>query len=386
VSIVKGFTDEAIWEAPQRAAFRKALLRWYDAHGRDLPWRRTRDPYAIWLSEIMLQQTQVATVIGYYERFLTAFPKLTDLAAASEQQVLRLWEGLGYYRRARQLHAAARRMAEEHGGEFPRDFEHISALPGIGRYTAGAIASFAFDDRRPIVEANTQRFYSRLIALRDDPRTKASQERLWRFAEEILPLRQPGRLNQALIEAGGQICKPRQPLCESCPVQRYCGAFQLGLVDEIPAAGKPMRYEDALEAAVVVRDAKGRILLRRRGDQERWAGMWDFPRGGLALGAAALDPRSLDLAKVREIVYEQTGATLDKLEERFRIRHGVTRFRIELVCFDAETTSSIHKSEDLCWKAPQELSEVALSVSARKIANHLLREANAASPRRKKRR
>ncbi len=361
----------SLQSAAARTAFRKSLLNWFAANARDLPWRRTHNPYAIWLSEIMLQQTQVATVIAYYERFLKSFPTATKLARASEQDVLGLWEGLGYYRRARQLHAASRVIASQHAGEFPRDFDQIRGLPGIGRYTAGAIASFAYDDRQPIVEANTLRLYSRLLGIQEDPGSKSVQERLWQFAEEILPVRNPGQLNQALIELGSQVCKPRQPLCSACPVARHCLAKQLNLVEAIPKAAKKTNYEDALEAAVVVRDRKGRILLRQRGNTERWAGMWDFPRGNLATGSAALEPASLDLARVREFVEIQTGAKVNLKNERFRFRHGVTRFRIELVCFDADLLAPLKRREDLRWVTAAQLTEIPLSVSARKLAKSL---------------
>ena len=201
------------------AQFRRRILAWFRRNARDLPWRRTRDPYAIWVSEIMLQQTQVVTVIGYFERFLAAFPSIADLAAADEQQVLRLWEGLGYYRRARQLHAAARVIVAEHQGRFPRDPEQIRALPGIGRYTAGAIASIGWDAREPILEANTIRVFSRLLAYRGDPQKNAGQQRLWEFAAGVLPKKDTGLFNQALMELGSEICTPRGPLCDQCPVR-----------------------------------------------------------------------------------------------------------------------------------------------------------------------
>lgn len=369
VSISNGWMEHA----RSRTAFRRSLLKWYATHARDLPWRRTHDPYAIWVSEIMLQQTQVATVIGYFERFLRRFPEIGDLAAATEQEVLKLWEGLGYYRRARQLHAAARKIVEEHGGKFPRSFEDVRNLPGIGRYTAGAISSFAFDQPRPIVEANTQRLYARLLGLREDPRSPSAQQALWRFAEAILPARFAGSVNQALIELGSQICRPRNPDCDACPVQQCCAARALNLVSHIPAASKKVKFEDALEVAVVVRNRRGGILLRRRGERERWAGMWDFPRGSLATGAAAKHSGALDFDHVRGMVNEQTGAEIDLPEERFRLRHGVTRFRIELVVLDALLARPLRPRDDLRWVTPAELAEVALSVSARKIATSLIK-------------
>ena len=185
-------TRRSLPDAAWMAQFRRRILAWFRGNARDLPWRRTRDPYAIWVSEIMLQQTQVVTVIGYFERFLAAFPTIADLAAADEQQVLRLWEGLGYYRRARQLHAAARVIVAEHQGRFPREPQQIRALPGIGRYTAGAIASIGWDAREPILEANTIRVFSRLLAYRGDPQKNAGQQLLWEFAAGCCPRGTPG--------------------------------------------------------------------------------------------------------------------------------------------------------------------------------------------------
>ena len=260
-----------------RQQLRRRLLRWFERQRRDLPWRRTRDPYAIWVSEIMLQQTQVAAVVPYYERFLARFPTVHELAAADEDQVLRVWEGLGYYRRARQLHDAARRVVQQYGGRFPRELAAARSLPGIGRYTAGAILSIAFDERHPVLEGNTVRLYSRLLAYRDDPHSAAGQRRLWDFAAEILPNRQVGALNQALMELGSTICRPRAPACDACPLAVLCPTQAHGWQQEIPRAKRRPDYEQVHETAVVVR-RRGKVLLRRCGPDERWAGLWDFPR------------------------------------------------------------------------------------------------------------
>src|SRR5947208_11956281 len=193
------------------------LLSWFDKNHRDLPWRRNRDPYAIWVSEVMLQQTQVATVIPYCERFLHSFPTVAALAAADEHDVLRHWEGLGYYRRARQLHQAARQIVADHHGRIPADPAAFAGLPGVGRYTLGAVLSQAFELRLPILEANSVRVLCRLIGLRDDPRTPAAQQRLWAAAEELLPVRHVGDFNQALMELGALVCTPAAPDCGGSP-------------------------------------------------------------------------------------------------------------------------------------------------------------------------
>ncbi|MCL4207743.1 MAG: A/G-specific adenine glycosylase [Pirellulaceae bacterium] len=344
---------------------RRRLLAWFRRHARDLPWRHTRDPYAVWVSEIMLQQTQVASVIGYYARFLQAFPNIADLAAADEQQVLRQWEGLGYYRRARQMHQAARVIVERHGGQFPRDPETIRGLPGIGRYTAGAIASIAWDASEPILEANTIRLYSRLLAYRDDPARSEGQRTLWTFAAQLLPRQDCGAFNQALMELGSEICTPRNPQCPHCPVQQLCPTHAAGLQDEIPLPSKRTVYEELLEAALVVR-RNDCVLLRCCGPGERWAGMWDFPRFPIR--------RPRGKAFVAEAVRqtaELTGQRVALGEHLTTIKHGVTRYRITLVCHEARWIDGPPDRDDLRWVEPSHLDQIPLNVTSRKISRIL---------------
>ncbi len=275
----------------------------------------------------MLQQTQVAAVAPYFERFLARFPTVHDLAAADQDQVLRLWEGLGYYRRARQLHDAAQRVVEQYQGQFPRDIAQVRSLPGIGRYTAGAILSIAFDDRQPILEGNTLRLYSRLLAYRGDPHCAAGQRRLWDFAAEILPSKRVGAFNQALMELGSTICRPRSPACHACPLALLCPTRAHGWQDEIPVAKRRPVCQQVQELAVVVR-RRGKVLLRRCGSAERWAGLWDFPR--LAMSAPDVDP-----ARVVHEVQRQTGISVELGPLLTVLRHGVTRFHITLSCYEA---------------------------------------------------
>ncbi|MGQ0632991.1 MAG: A/G-specific adenine glycosylase [Planctomycetaceae bacterium] len=257
--------------------FRRALVAWYRRHARSLPWRATHDPYAIWISEIMLQQTTVAAVVPYFDRFVRRFPSVRSLAAAEEDEVLRLWEGLGYYSRARNIHKAARALVAEHGGRFPQQVAELVRLPGVGRYTAGAIASFAFDLPAPIVEANTLRLYSRLLGYRGNPRAADGQRALWSFAEAVLPRKGAGLVNQALMELGATVCTPDEPACDRCPVRRWCVAAADGSQAQIPEAPRRIQMTDVTEIAVAVR-RKGRYLLLKRAPGERWAGLWDFVR------------------------------------------------------------------------------------------------------------
>jgi A/G-specific adenine glycosylase len=349
--------------------FRRALRAWFDGNARELPWRGTRDPYAIWLSEIMLQQTQVETVKPYFQRFLAALPTIADLAAAEEQQVLWLWEGLGYYRRARQFHAAARKILAEHGGCFPTDLAAVARLPGIGRYTAGAVLSIAFDQRRPILEANTVRVFSRLLAYNGQTTSAAGQKLLWSAAEAVLPAREVGRFNQALMELGSEVCRNRTPLCDECPVAMLCEARRRGAQHEIPRPKPRPRFEDVSEAAVLIR-RRGRVLVIQWPEGGRWAGLWDFPRFAIQ-GDTADDIRR----ELIDNVQRMTGVTISPGERRKTIRHGVTRFRITLQCYDAQYVSHDGGGEGLVqkWIRPAELENLPLSSTGRKLAGLLVR-------------
>jgi len=344
---------------------RRRLLSWYAKHARDLPWRRNSDPYRIWISEVMLQQTQVESVIPYFRRFLQAFPTVRKLAAAQEQEVLRLWEGLGYYRRARGLHAAAKQIVSDHGGRFPSDLASLQELPGIGRYTAGAIASIAFDQRAPILEANTIRLLSRLIGFRGDPTRSAGQRLLWETAEVILPRKDVSAFNQALMELGSLVCTPAAPRCDECPVRVLCAANASGLQAEIPRAARKLKLTDLYEAAVVVQK-KGQILLRQCAPGERWAGLWDFPRFELeSEGPPAVRDELV------EKVNAQTGVSIEPGDTFQTIKHGVTRYRITLRCYQAHWTSGSVRStaaRPVRWVKQRELADYPLSTSGRKLA------------------
>ncbi len=347
--------------------FRKALGAWYRRHARDLPWRRTRDPYAILVSEMMLQQTQVATVRPYFERFVQALPDFAALAAADEEQVLRLWEGLGYYRRARQLHRAAGVIVRQYGGRFPRDVEAAQRLPGVGRYTAGAVLSIAFDLPVPILEGNTTRLFSRLLGYRQDPWSSEGQRILWAFAEAVLPARHAGRFNQALMELGSLVCTRRTPRCESCPAASLCAARREGLQSEIPRPRPRPATRSLCQAAVVVRHGR-RVLLRRFGPQERWAGLWDFPRVELPAGghgAACSPPSEILVAAVQRL----TGVLIRPGRHLGTLRHQVTRFRITLECYEAFRVSGrLRRGTELRWVPVHELAKYPLSSPGRKLA------------------
>ena len=252
------------------------LLAWYGAQGRDLPWRHTRDPYRIWLSEIMLQQTTVAAVIPYYQRFLDGFPDVAALAAAPLEKVIELWAGLGYYTRARNLHRAAQAVVSDHGGRFPATIAELAALPGIGRSTAGAIVSIAFDQPAPILDGNVRRVLVRLCAYAGDPRGAEAERLLWEWAEALTSKERPHDYAQAIMDLGATVCTPRQPACPDCPLADLCQARRQGVERQLPAARSrksvPVRHQVALLV-----ECDGRYLVRLRPPEGFLGGLWEFP-------------------------------------------------------------------------------------------------------------
>ncbi len=255
-----------------QSALPASLLRWFDRVQRDLPWRRTKDPYAIWISEVMLQQTQVTTVIPYFERFLAKFPTLTALAQASPSDVLSKWSGLGYYSRARNLHKAAQVVLAQHEGALPASVEALLELPGFGRYTAGAVASIAFGIQAPLVDGNVSRVLTRLFAVDEEPREK----KIWQLATQLVPALRPGDFNQALMELGATVCLPRAPLCLLCPVRGDCQALAQGRVDQLPLP-KVRAARKALNLSVAVCRRGHKLLVMRRDDGGLFGGLWELP-------------------------------------------------------------------------------------------------------------
>jgi A/G-specific adenine glycosylase len=344
---------------------RRQLLRWYACHARNLPWRHTRDPYAIWISEVMLQQTQVAAVIPYFDRFLRAFPSLPALAAADEQEVLRLWEGLGYYRRARDLHRAARLIRAHHDGRLPDDPDVLRRLPGFGRYTANAVLSQAFDRRLPIVEANSRRVLCRLLDVREDPREAAVEERLWRAAADLLPAKCAGAFNQALMELGAMVCTPAEPDCPRCPLAQRCAACIAGLQKVIPMRSERGGVVHVDEVAIALRRGN-RVLLVQRPDGGRWAGMWEFPH----VEQEPLEP----VAQASRRLLSALGLRGEIDGELATIRHAVTRFRITLTCVNARWRGgelAVGLYRDGRWLQPAELAAFPISAPQRRLAERL---------------
>ena len=342
-----------------------ALLTWFAANARDLPWRRTRDPYAIWVSEIMLQQTQVKTVIPFWERWLRELPTIEALAAAPSAQIHKLWEGLGYYTRVRNLQKAAQQIVAERGGKFPQDFESVLALPGIGRYTAGAICSIAFNQPTPILDGNVIRVLTRVFGIAENPRAKNTNAQLWQLAEELVihaktqrrkakpvffaglaALREKNScsfLNQSLMELGALVCTPRNVRCDICPVKKLCVAFRDGRVEELPNLGKRAAATERQFTAFVV-ERGGKFLVRQRPAGVVNAHLWEFPNVELPTHA-------------------QDFTVAPNAEPLCTVKHSITRYRITLVAFRASATSKVAG----VWRTLTQLEALAFTAAHKKI-------------------
>ena len=366
------------FEAPAEATLaglRRDLAAWFLTEQRDMPWRRTRDAYGIWVSEAMLQQTRVETVLDYWPRFLERFPTLVDLAEAEEETVLEAWSGLGYYRRARSLQAAAKVMAAEHGGEFPRDLDAALALPGIGPYTAGAVLSIAYDQPTAIVDGNVERVFSRWFLL-DGVRSSGPLLReAWKAARLLVEERPraevaPRDWNQALMELGALVCKPASPDCGSCPVAAHCQAHAKGAAAELPRPRpKKAMIEVALEIYVAMRE--GAWLLVRRPEGGLMAGMWEFP--SVEVSGPELFPRELS---------GELEPTLEPQQDLFTISHGITKHRIKVRVRGArcswaqEGGAKGGRGASLGWFLPEAAQGLALTGMAKKVLARLKRDAH----------
>jgi A/G-specific adenine glycosylase len=356
------------------------LLAWYRAGHRDLPWRRTRDPYAIWVSEIMLQQTQVATVIPYYLRFMERFPTVEALAVAPEDEVLGHWAGLGYYSRARHLQRGAREVLARHAGRIPATVDALLHLPGIGRYTAGAIASIAFQQTAPILDGNVIRVLCRLYGLRGDPKRAPLHGRLWELAESLIPEGDSGDFNQALMELGATVCTPASPRCVGCPLAERCEARRLGLQEALPELARaPAPAPLHMVAAVVWRGPEVLLVKRRSSPEERnaqgqgwWAGMWQFPSGPVA-------PHESTPAAAVRLADETVGLKVTPGAVAGVVRHGVTRWKITLEarhCLPIDGEPAPNGCADWRWTSLEETNHFALPAPQRRLVEQIMRQKN----------
>ncbi|MCD6186552.1 MAG: A/G-specific adenine glycosylase [Desulfuromusa sp.] len=334
------------------------LLDWYGQSGRDLPWRNSRDPYRIWLSEIMLQQTTVTAVIDYYHRFLAAIPTVEALAAAQLEDVIDLWAGLGYYSRARNLHAAAKLVVEQFKGCFPEDVEGLQKLPGIGRSTAGAISALAFDRQAPILDGNARRVLCRLFALQEPSRSTVAEKQLWQWSEQTTPAENVHDYTQAIMDLGAMVCVPRKPLCDKCPLSELCQARKLGLEQQLPLKQVtkpiPTRYE-----VVLLIDHRGRYLVRRRLAEGFLGGMWEFPTLSLLEGE---DPESK-----LHLLFSDFGLK-GAAEQIGSSQHIYSHFRLKSAIYCKKMEDRHYVAEgDNHWFSSDKLKKIALHGAHKKV-------------------
>ena len=341
---------------------RRPLLRWYDANRRDLPWRRTSDPFAIWISEAMLQQTRVETVIPYWERFLERFPTVESLATADLDDVYALWTGLGYYSRARNLKAAADYVVAECDGRLPDTAEGLRELKGVGRYTAGAIASIAFDREEPLVDGNVIRVFARLLGIREESTQKKVVDAFWEVAADLVRGKRPGDLNQALMELGATVCLPRAPLCLVCPVSGSCDAFAAGDAESLPIKTKRTKQRKMNAVAGVI-ERKGKILVVRRPEEGLMAGLWELPSAEIELGAEPKD-------RIGALLREAVGLEIRNAEPCGSVEHLFTHRRLQLHVFRCliAPTGRVRRTDYTAhrWIRPHALLELAHSGATRK--------------------
>lgn len=343
------------------------LLDWWDTGHADLPWRRTRDPYAIWVAEVMLQQTQITTVIPYYRRWLAQFPTIAALAAAPLAEVLKQWEGLGYYSRARHLHAAAQRVMQEYGGEMPQTAAELQRLPGIGRYTAGAIASIAFGEHAPVLDGNVTRALTRLFDLADDVTQTTTKRQLWALAQRLVPADRPGDYNQALMELGQTICTTTKPGCSLCPLRRLCLAAARGTQLERPQRPPRQRTPHYDVVAGIIWRADGRFLIAQRPLQGLLGGLWEFPGG-------KCEPGESHAQALRREIQEELALDIVVGPPQISLKHAYTHFRITLHAYHARYQGGQPQHlgvMDHAWVTLAELETYAFAATDRQIIESL---------------
>jgi len=347
--------------------FRSDLLAWYDAHKREMPWRNTGDPYKIWVSEIMLQQTRVDTVRDYYRRFLEAFPTVQALAQADRDDVLKLWEGLGYYSRARYLHDAAQTVVEDYDGQVPETWDAIRELKGIGPYTAAAILSIAFSKPHAVLDGNVSRVLTRVFAVEADATSTSTKRHLRRIGNALIDPDRPGDFNQGMMELGATVCTPRAPDCDQCPVATVCRAHEKSREEDFPVTPetKPVPHHDI--AVGLVFDDEGRLLIQRRPEDGLLGGLWEFP------GGKQEDGESRRAACRREL-REEVGIEVDVVDHFYTLSHAYSHFKITLHAFRCQIRAGEPQSNEgqpIRWVAVEALDDYAFPRANRRLIEEL---------------
>jgi A/G-specific adenine glycosylase len=344
------------------------LLDWFDKHGRDLPWRKNYQPYHVWISEIMLQQTQMDRVVEYFSRWINKFPDVHSIANASEEEVLKLWEGLGYYSRAKNIIKTSRLLIEMHDGKLPTEYDHLLKLPGIGKYTAGAIMSIAYNREYSIVDANIERVFARLFNIDGPVKEKKAKSYIWQLSDKLIPRGKARMFNQSIMELGALVCIPKNPRCMICPVANKCESLQHGLVAERPVLAEPPKTV-FIEMATGILRKNGKILIQKRKPRGVWANLWEFPGGRLEPGETP------EMALIREYA-EETELKVNRLEKITTVKHSYTIYRVTLHCYNCSLQGRrskpvLHGAQEYRWVKPQELSEYAFPAGHRKLIQFL---------------
>ena len=348
------------------ARFRSSLFRWYQKNARRLPWRTTNDPYRIWISEIMLQQTTVAAVIPYYERWMTVFPTIRHVARTSQQRILKVWQGLGYYSRARNIHRSAQIICREYNGQIPNDAELLAKLPGFGPYTMAAVLSIAFGQTYPVVDANVRRVCMRLLAMEGEAHPRHDRS-IREYLEKIIDSKDPGTFNQAFMELGALVCRAREPLCTICPVKSFCQAYAKGIQEIIPLP-KKTQLKKVAAAIAVIRDGDV-YFLQKRPSKGLFADLWEFPGGKIEQGES---PRA---AVFRE-VDEELGIRLTSAQPLTKLKHFYTQFSVTLHVFLCEISHRPTIQSNRKWLKRNDLEKYPMPSGSARIVDFLLAEAS----------
>ena len=344
--------------------FSKQLLLWYHNQARDLPWRVNQDPYRIWVSEVMLQQTTVTAVIPYFEKWMQRYPTLEDVAGASLEEVMKTWEGLGYYRRVKNLHKATQMIQKEHGGKVPQTRKELDALPGFGPYTIGAVLSIAFNQREPIIDANVRRLVMRLLAIEGIADTKQDAE-VYDYLEKVMPQKNMRDFNQALMEIGALVCRSQEPSCLLCPIKTYCEGYAKGIQEIIPIPKKKQIHK--LHAAIAVIRQSKKFLIQQRTQKGLLEGMWEFPGGKQEDGEPIEDT-------LRREVREELEAHVEESIFLLKVRHHYTQFSVTLHVYDCKVRENIVEHKTRLWVSLEEMQTYPMPAGSARIVDYLLKE------------
>ncbi|WLR51262.1 A/G-specific adenine glycosylase [Bacillus tianshenii] len=347
--------------------FQNDLIDWFQAEQRDLPWRHNQTPYKVWISEVMLQQTRVDTVIPYFKNFLELFPTIEALAEAEEEKVLKAWEGLGYYSRARNLHTAVKEVNEKYNGDVPNDPKAFGELKGVGPYTKGAVLSIAYGNPQPAVDGNVMRVLSRVFSVWEDiakPKTRKQFEELVR---KIIASENASDFNQGLMELGALICTPKSPSCLLCPVQSHCRAFHEGVEDQLPVKSRKKPPKPLVMTAVILRNEEGKVLVRRRPSKGLLANLWEFPNHEMKSGKLTQEKQLKDYIK------DEYGIDVELQQHVLNIKHVFSHIVWNIAVYEAETTEVVEEADGLMFVQPEELRDYPFPVSHQKIIDYILK-------------